>query len=168
MKKATLVLCIVLTAMTSSVALGQMAAATKITWDISINTDVDASKGVIWKLLNDTDKLPKYSDGYVTSIHEMDGDTREVVFADGSKRKETQAQTDHMNKFLVLKMAPESLPEGIQHAEIAIFTKDIDDDHSSISWKAKIDGKKAAKKAYKEKLTAEIESYVKGLKTFQK
>ncbi|WP_418603527.1 hypothetical protein [Hwangdonia sp.] len=144
----------------------QMAAAKKIVWDVEINTIVNASKGDLWRLINDNQQLVKHSNGYVKSIKSIDQNPsdvkREIRFANGNRRLETIVQTDLVNKFMVIKINKASLIKGIKNAEIAIFTKSIDDENSRISWLAKIEGKKSQKKLLVKQLKAEFEAYAKG------
>lgn len=143
----------------------QMATATKIVWDVKISADLNASKGDVWRVITDYDKLPKYSNQYVKSIKKIGegtAESREVVFTNGNKRSETIEQKDYVNKFMVIRINKESLPEGVKYAEIAIFTKDIDDENSNISWLAKVEGKKLQKQKLMDELEVEFKSYIKG------
>lgn len=143
----------------------QMAAAKTIVWDVQIDVDVNASKGEVWRMLNDNEKLQNHSGGYVKSIKTIDQElvvSKEIVFANGKSRSETIVQTDVVNKFMVIKIDSASLPKGIKTAEIAIFTKAIDDARTNILWVAKIEGKRSKKKLLMNTLKTEFESYAKG------
>lgn len=142
----------------------QMATATKTVWDLEVKVDVKTSKGDLWRLISDNEQLINYSNGYVKSIktNDYDEQLREIEFTNGNKRFETIVQTDYVHKFLVIKIHKESLPKELKNAEIAIFTKDIDDINSTITWLAKIEGEKMQKQQLLDQLKSEFESYAKG------
>jgi carbon monoxide dehydrogenase subunit G len=165
MKKTVILLSFVIGLIATKNVEAQMAAAGKIVWDVEINVDVKTSKGAVWRLINDNEQLQKHSNGYVKSVKTIDEElvvSKEIIFANGKKRTETIAQTDYVNKFMVIQINKSSLPKGIKNAEIAIFTKDIDDDNSNILWVAKIEGKKSSKQKLMDQLKAEFESYAIG------
>ena len=171
MKKITVLLCLVIGLIGAKRGEAQMAAAKTIVWDVKINVDVKASKGDVWRLLNDNEKLQHLSNGYVRSVKTIDQElvvSREIVFTNGKKRSETIVQTDVVNKFMVIKINKASLPKGIKNAEIAIFTKDIDEENTNILWVAKIEGKKSQKQMLIDQLKAEFESYAKGFSSVKK
>ncbi len=165
MKKINL-LCILLVGMFGvKTSTAQMPAAKTIVWDVKISADVKASKGDVWRVLIDNEKLQQYSNGYVKSVTTIDQElveSRDVVFTNGNTRTETFAQTDYVNKFMVIRINKISLPKGIKSAEIAIFTKDLDDDGSNILWVAKITGRKSAKQKLMNQLEDEFNAYAKG------
>ena len=165
MKKITIALFLILGLIGGKKVWAQMAGAQKVTWDVEIRVDVKAAKGDVWRFINDNEKLQYYSNGYVKSVKTIDEElvvSRDIVFSNGKKRSETIVQTDYVNKFMVIKINKASLPKGIKNAEIAIFTKEIDDENSNIQWLAKIEGNKSKKKILIKQLKAEFESYAKG------
>ena len=165
MRKITTLIVLALVFMVSKNSEAQMAAAKTITWDIEINVDVKASKGEVWRHIIDNEKLKFYSNGYVSSIKKIDQElveSREILFSNGNKRIETIKQIDYVNKFMVIRINSESLPKGIKNAEIAIFTKEIDDENSNILWVTQIEGRKSSKQKLIDRLKAEFESYAIG------
>lgn len=170
MKKVTVLLSLILMVITIKIGEAQMPAAKKVVWDAEVKVNVKASKGDVWQILNDNKKLQYYSNGYVKSIKSLDQelvDSREVVFANGNKRSETITQTDHLHKFMVIVINKASLPKGVKYAQIAIFTKDIDGENTSISWYAMVNGKKLRKQQLVEQLKAEFNAYAKGFGSIQ-
>ena len=146
----------------------QMAAAKKIMWDVKVVAKVNTYKGAAWRIITDDEKFPSVSNGTIKSVttnEEGLDPIREVVFTNGNTRSETIIQTDYVYKFMVIKINKNSLPQGIKNAEIAVFTNEVDDDNSTITWTAKIEGKKSAKQKLKTQLKSEFESYAKGLST---
>lgn len=170
MKKVTIVLFLLLGVVSGGKVSAQMAAATKTTWDVNVSTGVNASKGAVWRFLNDNEMLQRYSNGYVVSVRTIDQEpkvSREIIFSDGKKRVESIVQTDYVHKFMVLKISKASLPKGIKSAEIAIFTTDLSENTSTIQWKAKIEGSKSKKEILKNQLKAEFSAYAKGFENIK-
>jgi len=170
MKKIVIMFLFVLGLISTIRVEAQMAAATKTVWDLEVKVDVKISKGDLWRLIIDNEELINYSNQYVKSIKTKgdEGLLREIVFTNGNKRSETIVQTDYVHKFLVIKIHKESLPKELKNAEIAIFTKDIDDNNSTITWLAKIEGKKSQKKQLLDQLKSEFKSYAEGFGTIKK
>lgn len=165
LKKITLSLVIFLMAVGVKEVSAQMAAATPIKWDVTKVITIPMEQYDVWEILNDVERLQALSNGFATSIKIIDANSpveREVEFADASKRLETISQTDIINKFMVIKFDPKALPEGIKAAEIAVFTKSLDDDQAQISWNFKVEGGKKEKAALMEKIKAEFENYAIG------
>lgn len=147
-----------------------MGAAQKISYDIDKEIIINMPQDGVWEILNQPDLLKKASNGYVTSVTVTDANfpvEREVVFSDNSKRKESIKQLDKQYKFMVIQLGTESLPKGVNEAEIMIFTKDKDK-QCQINWKALVKGNSEGKKALIEKLTAEFNSYAAGFEKLTK
>jgi len=75
---------------------------------------------------------------------------------------ESVVQSDAENKFMVIEFDEKSLPKEVSSVQIAIFTKEKDNSNSIISWNARIDGDKIAKKVLIDQLKAEFDSYAIG------
>lgn len=153
-----------LTGLSAITAKAQMGEAQTIKWDVSKDVTLNISQDIAWEILNQPEMLVKASNGYVTSIVVTDAKfpvSRDVFFADGSKRSETIKQMEKEHKFMVIQLAEASLPKGVKEAEFAIFTK-AKGDLSTISWTALIIGNAEGKKALMEQLKAEFESYAAG------
>ncbi|MDR2284376.1 MAG: hypothetical protein LBE37_14250 [Sphingobacterium sp.] len=147
----------------------QMAAAQSVGWNIDHTIQVPVHRDSVWTLLKDYNSVSKLSNGYVQSIVHKDDIMpilRETTFKEGTKREELLSQLDEPNRFLVFKIKDTSLPEGVQSAQIAVFTKIVDDNTCEITWKGIVKGKKEAETKYIEVLKAEIAQYEIGFKNY--
>lgn len=147
----------------------QMAAAKSVGWNIDRKIQVPVHRDSVWTLLKDYAVVSTISNGFVQSIIHKDNVIpilRETTFKDGTKREELLSQVDEPNRFLVFKIKDTSLPVGVKLAQIAVFTKVIDDNISEINWKGIVEGSKAAEEKYLEVLKAEIAQYELGFKDY--
>jgi len=171
MKKTILSIFLILGIAGTNNIFAQMESARQITWDIVTKANVNASQYTSWKMLNDLSMIKSLSNGFVLSAEIIEGKkllTRNIVFADSSKRIESVVQTDIENMFLVIEIKKESLPKGVTSAEIAIFTKEKDNDNSIISWNAQIEGDETGKTELINQLKAEFDSYALGFSKIPK
>lgn len=147
----------------------QMAAAQSVGWNIDQTIEVSISRDSVWTLLKDYGLISKLSNGFVQSIIHKDNIMpilRETTFKDGAKREELLSQVDESHRFLVFKIKDSSLPHGIRLAQIAVFTKPLDDSRCEINWKGIVEGSKDAEAKYLEVLKAEIAQYELGFKNY--
>ena len=165
MKRIILSICLILGIIGNNKIFAQMQNAQPITWDIVKEINVNASQNTVWKLLNDASMLKSLSNGFVSSadiVSSKNPLTINLVFSDSSNRLESVVQSDAENKFMVIEINKKSLPKDVTSVQIAIFTKVKDNSNSIISWNARIDGDKIAKKVIIDKLKAEFDSYAIG------
>lgn len=147
----------------------QMAAAQTVKWNIDCTLDLPVTRDSVWTLLKEYALVSKISNGFVQSIVHKDDIMpilRETTFKDGTKREELLSQVEEQYRFLVFKIKDSSLPKGIESAQIAVFTQEIDDNACQINWKGLVKGKKEAETKYLEVLGSEIKQYKLGLEKY--
>ncbi|WP_140938519.1 SRPBCC family protein [Sphingobacterium lumbrici] len=147
----------------------QMAAAASVGWDISHSVELPIARDSVWSLLKDHSLVSKLSNEYTQSIVNKDNVMpilRETTFKDGTKREELLSQLEEQHRFLVFKINDSSLPQGIKSVQIAIFTKEKEDQLTEINWKIIMEGDREAKKKYLEVLKIEIGEYEKGFQNY--
>jgi hypothetical protein len=165
MKKIILVIFFINGIVGTHKVFAQMQNAQPIIWDIIKEVNINASQTSVWNFLNDVSMFKSLSNGFVSSADIVSGKnplTLNLVFADGSNRLESVVQSDAENKFMVIEFDEKSLPKEVSSVQIAIFTKEKDNSNSIISWNARIDGDKIAKKVLIDQLKAEFDSYAIG------
>lgn len=147
----------------------QIAAAQRVSWNIDRVIQVPVSRDSVWTLLKDYSLVSKLSNGYVQSIVHEDNIMpilRETTFKDGTKREELLSQLEDQNRLIVFKIKESSLPAGVSAAQIAIFTKVLDDNVCEITWRGLVKGSKEAEAKYVEVLKNEIEQYTLGFNNY--
>lgn len=147
----------------------QMAAAQPISWNIDRTFELSIPRDSVWALLKDYTLISQLSNGYVQSMVNTDNVmpiSRETTLQDGTKRQELLSQIDDQYRFLVYKIQEVSLPSGIEMAQFAIFTEELDDNLCQISWKVIVKGEKEAQERYIELLSKEISAYELGFKKY--
>ncbi|MNK03517.1 hypothetical protein D3C87_213660 [compost metagenome] len=164
MKKIILSL-LLLTGLSTIKANAQMAAATKVKWDVEKDVLIDMEMDNVWEVFSNNELLKKASNGYVTAIEATNPNmpvSRKIVFSNGASREENITQSEAHNKLIAISFSDTSLPKGIKSAEYAIFIK-AKESKTAVIWRAKINGNEEAKKALIAQLTAEFDSYAVGL-----
>ena len=154
-----------------SQASAQMAAATRVKYDIDRSTSVSFSPFKVWQLLMDDGQIARISDGYITTSLSEDKKTpvhRVVTLSDGKTRKELVSQIEHDKYLLVYTVSKSSLHEiplykGIEEIQFVVTVKE-NDDKTIINWKLKVLGNNTAKKAVLEQLDQELNHYESGFK----
>jgi hypothetical protein len=154
-----------------SQASAQMAAATRVKYDIDRSTSVSLSPFKVWQLLMDDGQIARISDGYITTSLSEDNETpvhRVVTLSDGKTRKELVSQIEHDKYLLVYTVSKGSLKEiplykGIEEIQFVVTLRE-NDDTTTINWKIKVVGNNAAKNAVLEQLNQEISHYESGFK----
>ncbi|WP_343556375.1 hypothetical protein [Sphingobacterium sp.] len=152
-------------------ASAQMAAATRVKYDIDRSTSVSLSAFKVWQLLLDDGQISRISDGYITASLSEDKKTpvhRVVTFSTGKPRKEIVSQIEHDKYLLVYTVSKSSLKEiplyiGIDEIQFVVTVKDKDD-KTTINWKVKVLGNESAKNSALEQLNQEISHYENGFK----
>lgn len=164
MKKIILSI-LLLTGLSAIKANAQMAAATKVKWDVEKDIVIDMEMDNVWDIFNNNELLKKASNGYTSAIEVIDANmpvSRKIIFSNGSSRIENITQNEAHNKLISINFSDTGLPKGIKSAEYAIFIK-AKDSKTAVVWRAKINGSEEAKKALIAQLTAEFNSYATGL-----
>lgn len=147
----------------------QMAAARKVIWDVETTAVVPVSRDSVWRLLKDHALVSVLSNGYVVSLKDLDEVMpidREAIFKSGIKRKESLVTLDSQHRFFGYNYKLESLPKGVKSVMVAVFTKEVDESGTEISWKAKIEGGKEEVEAFKRVLNEEFTHYAAGYKSY--
>ncbi|MCO4292849.1 SRPBCC family protein [Solitalea sp. MAHUQ-68] len=143
----------------------QMGAAATIQWDVTKKASIKAEQEAVWSLLSDLKEITLYSKDFIKSAvikgSSMPFD-RVLTFANGTTRVEQIDQIEQEHKFIAYRFTQESLPKGIESAEIAVFTK-ASGKTTDVEWLARIEGNAEAKKALIAQLTAEFEVYATGM-----
>lgn len=147
----------------------QMAVATSVTWNIDCTVEIPVERDSVWTILKDYSLIMQISNGFVRTIVNKDEVMpilRETTFKDGTKREEILSQMEEQHRFIVFKIKDNSLPAGIESAQIAVFTKELSDDLTEVNWKGIVKGEKDAEAKYIEMLKLEIDQYKIGLKKY--
>lgn len=167
MKKVILCLFVLICVFGKKELHAQLGAAQPMKWDVVKNVDCNMSSDVVWDILNDADLLKRASNGYITSVKTTEPTSRAIAFSNGRTRAESIAQSDKENKFMVININKESLPQGVSSAVIAIFAKG-EDKKTNITWRARIEGDGEGKQALIDQLKAEFDNYAIGFEKIAK
>ena len=169
--KQVLLLCCVLIGFATRPIYAQMATAQKMQWDLEKQFDVPVERDSVWSLLKDYRLVSQLSNGFVQSIVHKDDIMpilREATYKDGTKRENLLTQLEEQHRFLVFKIKESSLPEGVTHAETAIFLKEKGDNQCEVIWRGLVKGNKESKAKYLEFMKTEADQYETGLKGYLK
>lgn len=149
-----------------SCSFGQMEAAKKVSWDFDTTVIFQKSVPVLWNAIKDPAQWASISNGYISSIN-VKGETaklkREVIFADGSKRKDEVTQYQPEYKFIVLTIT-DPVPASVTNNTLAFAAATEGEGVSSLHIFFRADGDEAQKAVLIAALRKEVANYMEGLR----
>lgn len=149
-----------------SCSFGQMEAAQKITWDFDTTVVFQKPVPILWNAIKDPAQWAAISNGYITSINAK-GETanlkREIIFADGTKRKDEITQYQPEYKFIVLKII-DPVPASVTNNTLAFSAATEGEGVSSLHIFFRADGDEAQKAVLISAVRKEVVNYLEGLR----
>lgn len=165
------ILCLLFLLAMFGTSYAQMGAARTVAWDIDEKLTIAADRDAIWTVLKNPEMAAKLSNGYVQSVENQGNElpfSRKTTFKDGSIRNDEVTQQEEQHRFLVYHFQDDQLPKDLKLVQVAIFTEELADGKTVLTWKGLLEGKKEAKELMMQTLKKEIDQYKIGFTNYFK